>query len=155
MYHVAFLGSQETSSTWPVGILSRALHNESQDEPDRMFVIEVVTEEVTTRAVSSLTFETELVLADVLDRITEYNCILSVPGTPRSIIQELVESETLELELIRTFAIANSSRPHIFLPVCGCLFTSAARILLGLIVTTHHHALDNLQELSSIFRNQR
>lgn len=48
------------------------------DEPGRAFEIEVVAGEVTTRAASSLTVEAGLLLADVLDRIMEYDILVGI-----------------------------------------------------------------------------
>lgn len=148
---LVFEGADILDFTGPIEILSHVSHNlnQSQEEPDRVFRIEIVAGDVLVRAASSLTIGADLLLADALDRITEYD-ILVIPGAAALIVEKLVENEAPEIELIRRFANSNPSRRRILLSVCtGAFLLAAAGILSGLTVTTHHHALDKLRNLCS------
>lgn len=143
--------------TGPMEVLSHVSHNRNPDDPDRMFMIETIARSAIVRAASALTVKVDTLLEDAIERIAEYD-ILVIPGAPPSVVQPLIESNVLEVDIIRKFAALpppSPDRTRILFSICtGAFLIGAAGILSGVTVTTHHRAVDALRDICARFTNK-
>ncbi|KAJ5182505.1 ThiJ/PfpI family protein [Penicillium capsulatum] len=143
--------------TGPMEVLSHVSHNRNPDEPVRMFKIETIARSSIIRAASALTVKVDTLLEDAVDRIADFD-ILLIPGAPPSVVQPLIENNTLEVDIIRKFTQLpppNSERPRIVFSICtGAFLLGAAGILAGMTVTTHHRAVDALRDICARFNDE-
>ncbi|EPS34919.1 Isonitrile hydratase-like protein xanA [Penicillium oxalicum] len=157
-YHVGVLlfpGVDILDFAGPIEVLSHALHNHNPDSPDRMFTFDTIARTSLIRAANCLTLKVDVLLDEARKCLSQYD-ILIVPGGPPSVIQLLAESSIPEVQLIRAYAslpaTLNPQRPRILFSICtGALLVGATGLLSGLTVTTHHRALDTLQQLCARF----
>jgi transcriptional regulator GlxA family with amidase domain len=145
-YHVAILifhGADMLDFTGPMEIFSHANSASLSDS----FKITTIARTRTVQTGSATKLTVDLLILDALACIPTYD-ILLIPGAAPSLIHALVESDTPEKELIRTFASASSPKPRILFSICtGSFLLGAAGILAGTTVTTHQHALDVLRSI--------
>jgi transcriptional regulator GlxA family with amidase domain len=153
-YNVAillFAGVDILDFAGPIEIFSHVSINKNPDNPDRTYKISTIGHGPTIRAADSLTISTDLLLQDAFRDLEQFD-ILVVPGAPPAVITPLLSPDSLEMKLIAAFAKlpprSPESQPRILFSVCtGAFFLGAAGILGGLVVTTHHRALELLRQV--------
>lgn len=147
-YCVAVLvydGADALDFTGPMQVLSQVSTEHSERTP--VFTFKIFAQSQSTRLASSLTIESDILLQNAKNDITDFD-VLIVPGAPSTIIQRLVEKDSPEIDLIRHFAASKSTRPRLLLSVCtGAFLLAASGLLSGLTVTTHHREIDTLRNL--------
>ncbi|KAJ5631864.1 uncharacterized protein N7484_011964 [Penicillium longicatenatum] len=144
-YKVAVLiheGADILDCTGPMQVILHVTYNHKSDDPDPVFKVTTIAQKSIVHTATFLHIEPDILLPDVLDKITEYD-ILIVPGPSLSMIQQLIKDPDIpELDLIRRYTTSEPSRSRILFSVCtGALLLTAAGILSGLTATTHHLAL--------------
>ncbi|KAF4630993.1 hypothetical protein G7Y89_g7148 [Cudoniella acicularis] len=105
-YNVAVLvfhGVDILDFTGPIEIFSHVSNNKNPDNPDRIYKITTIGKDATTRAASSLTITTDLLLENALHELEQFD-ILVVPGGPPSIIMPFLVPESPEMQLVSAFA---------------------------------------------------
>lgn len=149
-----FEGGDILDFTGPMEVLSHVSYNRNPDQPDRMFTFETIARNSSVRAASCLTVQADVVLKDAINDVAQYD-ILVIPGGPPSVVLPLTYGNPPELEIIRKFAAlpqSLSEKPRVLFSVCtGAFLLGAAGVLPGLTVTTHHRAVNVLQEICDRF----
>ncbi|PKY03809.1 class I glutamine amidotransferase-like protein [Aspergillus campestris IBT 28561] len=153
-----FKGVDLLDFTGPLEILSHVSHNHNPDDPDLAFTIDIIARDSIVRAKNALSINADLVIADpaTTRKLPEYD-ILVCPGAPPSVIDGLIASshdhrDTPEVDLIRRFAALPRKEegvPRVVFSICTGAFLVAKAGLLtdGVVVTTHHRALESLGRL--------
>lgn len=145
---LVFEGVDALDFAGPIEVLTQA---SQYNAPmlDEVFAITIIAQDASTTTASSLKVKADMRLADAWEKIAEFD-ILVVPGATLSTMQRMTERHVPEIDLVRTFALSNAPRPKILLSICtGALLLGAAGVLSGMTVTTHHDALDALQDVCS------
>ncbi|GKU23073.1 unnamed protein product [Fusarium langsethiae] len=142
----------------PIEIFSHVSHNKNPDDPDRVYKCYTIGRSQTIRAPDNLTVSVDLLIWDALLELQQFDIIV-VPGAPPSVITPLLAPDSLEMQLVAAFAKlqpkSSETGPRILFSVCaGAFFLGAAGVLDGLTVTTHHKALEKLEDICRAVRSE-
>ena len=105
----------------------------------------------TATAGQCLKIQPEMTVEHALTKINEFD-ILVVPGGNPSVLLDMIQRNTEEMQFIKAFNNSSTGRDgdKTILSVCtGALLVGAAGVLSGLKATTHHMALNYLIDLDS------
>ncbi|KAJ5580293.1 Cytochrome monooxygenase xanG [Penicillium hispanicum] len=143
---LVFEGADILDFTGPIEVLSHASYARDSGEANPVFKIQIIAQVASTLTANSLNVETDILLADALEILAEFD-ILVVPGATLSTVQNLIDRGSPELDLVRRYATAQPKRPRILFSVCtGAILLGAAGILAGITATTHHQAINALRD---------
>lgn len=147
----------------PLEVLTHALHNRNPEAPEPIFTIDTVARDglppTISTGKSNLVVQPSKTVTQVLAEIERYD-VLIIPGGPPNVVQGLLkpgEGEgdgkgQQELELVKAFMAMEphqqTSKERVLMSVCtGAFLLAAAGCLAGVQATTHHRALDTLQQM--------
>ena len=148
----------------PIEVLTLALYNRNPEAPEPIFTIDTVARDGLPSAISTgksaLTIQPSKTIKQVLAEIEWYD-VLIVPGGPPNVVQRLLApgegSKGPEVDLVEAFAAATggssslrreAGKDRVLMSVCtGAFLLAAAGCLQGVQATTHHRALETLQQM--------
>ncbi|KAF2195907.1 class I glutamine amidotransferase-like protein [Zopfia rhizophila CBS 207.26] len=161
----------------PLEILSHVSHNQNPEAPDRVYRFTIIGREQTIQAAGCLSVKADRLIKyflepeqpngtkEVVEYLSKFD-ILIVPGGPPNVIIPLLEKDSPEMRLVRSFAsvpckhgqlaqqcnttdfVPTAAHPRLILSICvGAFFLGSLGLLAGIPCTTHHRALKTLAHL--------